>query len=308
MQGDEALRRWNDRMLADVNQPISHGALKAGSLLRPGATAEDLAGLERRLGVPLPASYRSFLSVSNGAFGDWKAVPASEPRRRAEDEGIGLQPTGGVVPLIEAVPDVVIAWTEVIGSPEELAEDVRLNGVVVNDVSALGEALLISSLTWEEGKYFLCLAPTSTPEGDGVERYELWDKGYSEITRYLSFGDWLEHSVSGRWYDLGPVWRAANASFGPEALRASETWPPPLRVGQVRRLAAAPWSSDLIETLEPIRTESYPYIRLAAAQVAALVGHTTEHLVELAEGEEPTIALAAQATLRILLARAVEEG
>ena len=62
------LDRWN----RDVFR--SNGAAKrlpgsvraAGWLGYPGASDEELDGLESRLGRPLPESYRSFLRVSNG--------------------------------------------------------------------------------------------------------------------------------------------------------------------------------------------------------------------------------------------------
>jgi hypothetical protein len=44
------------------------------SVLRPGATEDEIVTAERRLGVTLPPSYRSFLAVSDGAdAGPWGA-------------------------------------------------------------------------------------------------------------------------------------------------------------------------------------------------------------------------------------------
>ena len=68
------LRRWNERMLEGVafddvsglGDAILCEAVEAGDCTRHGAAPGQLAGLEARLGRPLPASFRSFLGVSNG--------------------------------------------------------------------------------------------------------------------------------------------------------------------------------------------------------------------------------------------------
>jgi hypothetical protein len=75
----ESLVRLN-RMLVDAAYPlatgrnhahlvetdISPGVIASGWLGYPGATEEQIAGLEARLGQSLPPSYRAFLKVSNG--------------------------------------------------------------------------------------------------------------------------------------------------------------------------------------------------------------------------------------------------
>ena len=58
-------------MLLSVREPLPEIVLRQRSLLRAPATPEELAGAELRLGVTLPASYRAFLSVSNGAYADY---------------------------------------------------------------------------------------------------------------------------------------------------------------------------------------------------------------------------------------------
>jgi hypothetical protein len=49
-----------------VETDISPGVIASGWLGYPGATEDQIAGLEARLGQSLPPSYRAFLKVSNG--------------------------------------------------------------------------------------------------------------------------------------------------------------------------------------------------------------------------------------------------
>jgi len=79
------LREWNRALLASYD-PGKYGAfvdpavvtperLASGRLGAPGATEEQLAELEARLGTRLPPSYRSFLEVSNGFLQPGVIVP-----------------------------------------------------------------------------------------------------------------------------------------------------------------------------------------------------------------------------------------
>jgi len=48
-----------------------------GSVLRPGATEDEIVAAEARLGVTLPPSYRSFLAVSQGADAGFRGPTGS---------------------------------------------------------------------------------------------------------------------------------------------------------------------------------------------------------------------------------------
>lgn len=64
------LQQWSKAILASMDQEergqLPPEMLASGWLGYPGATDEELARVERRLGMTLPPSYRSFLKVSNG--------------------------------------------------------------------------------------------------------------------------------------------------------------------------------------------------------------------------------------------------
>jgi hypothetical protein len=82
---------------ADTNRILRHGGPN------PGATKSEIAKLEEVLGFPLPASYKEFLTYSNGWIGffestdmfsiadlrDERAVEAAWVVAEAMDEGIG---------------------------------------------------------------------------------------------------------------------------------------------------------------------------------------------------------------------------
>ena len=88
----ELLSRLGARILADRDRAadLPESALRTGWLGAAGATDEELAALESRLGLRLPPSYRSFLKTSNGwgptSFAVDRLFAASEVRRFAESE------------------------------------------------------------------------------------------------------------------------------------------------------------------------------------------------------------------------------
>ncbi len=68
------LTRWNDIVFAsEIAQVIPSDHQKTGWLGFPGATNEQLAQTEARLGKPLPPSYREFLQFTNG----WSTIGLS---------------------------------------------------------------------------------------------------------------------------------------------------------------------------------------------------------------------------------------
>lgn len=64
--------QWNQELLADeeMRAELPPEVIASGWLGYPGATAEQLAQLEERLGTLLPPSYREFLQFTNG----WRAT------------------------------------------------------------------------------------------------------------------------------------------------------------------------------------------------------------------------------------------
>ena len=82
------LREWNRELLDrfDVEHPnafvdpaVTREVVASGWLGAPGATADQLAALEARLGVTLPPSYRAFLQASNGFLQPGVIVPRLLP-------------------------------------------------------------------------------------------------------------------------------------------------------------------------------------------------------------------------------------
>jgi hypothetical protein len=63
------LRQWSAAILASPDREffnLPQEAVESGWLGFPGATDDQLATAEARLGVDLPPSYRAFLMASNG--------------------------------------------------------------------------------------------------------------------------------------------------------------------------------------------------------------------------------------------------
>src|SRR5579859_5995010 len=66
------MTKWNADLLADdeIRPQLPPEIIASGWLGYPGASEEQIAALEQRLGVALPPSYRAFLAYSNG----WRAT------------------------------------------------------------------------------------------------------------------------------------------------------------------------------------------------------------------------------------------
>jgi hypothetical protein len=78
------LERFSRDLLAseDIRSELPPEVLQSGWLGFPAASAKELAGLEARLGVRLPASYREFLATTNGwretGYFIWELWPTSK--------------------------------------------------------------------------------------------------------------------------------------------------------------------------------------------------------------------------------------
>lgn len=302
------LEGWSDHVIARPIGPLPPPVLATGSVLRPPASPRAVAAAERRLGVALPASYRSFLLLSDGAYADWEQPMRGDrawKRDRVETSvpGAGLLPAADVRRLVDVVPDVVDMWTIADFDVNPPAPTEKHNGGEWGSTRGLRDALLVSSLTSERGKFFLCLVPVEDRFDAGGERWELWDKFHSGFSRYLSFFDWLLwRRRPGR--VLGPPGQVPGVEPTRRLLRENPGGRPEWRAGLLRGLAGGPTTPELVDYLfrQSDDPEEDAYVRLAAAQ--ALQAHDpaigTAQLVELRWVPEPSVQLAVEASLRLV--------
>lgn len=75
----ELIERFNPAEYSAFVDSAAASAAASGWLGAPGATEEQLAALEARLGRALPPSYRTFLEASNGFFTPGLIVPRVLP-------------------------------------------------------------------------------------------------------------------------------------------------------------------------------------------------------------------------------------
>jgi hypothetical protein len=272
-------------------------------VLRTPARPEELVAAEANLDVRLPDSYRRFLELTDGAYADWDQPMAelSGPRLGSTDPWVGLLPVGEIVRLADALPHVVEMWTgpDWPSEPEPAAQ--RDNATQVRVPQALADALLITS--HQGGMFLLCLVPVDLRYDAGGEGWELWDKGHSEICRYLTFGDWLLERRPAGWLTAPNALR-----FGVDHMRQWLDRGDPdnaaTQCNALRTLRLAPTTHELTQYLRDRsdRSDGNPYVLLAAAQ--ALQAHDPAGGVARLEGmtrhDEPSIRVAATATLRLL--------
>jgi len=140
----------------------------------PGATEEEIAAAEARLGTQLPPSYKSFLRVSNG----WSAMGSTMPGE--------LWSTGETEWLRWCYPESIEIWGNEEISREEHLETQgspgdRYNGKYMENclaISGWGDACIV----------FMC-PEIVTPKGE----WELWKLAswIPGVDRWSSFQNWM---------------------------------------------------------------------------------------------------------------------
>jgi hypothetical protein len=161
------LRRLPDSRLLDQER----AALAQGTTLRPGATAAELEAIAKRIGKPLPASYRDFLATSNGMlFHGALNVVAMRDAAAVEPLTTTNYPALGVW---LAMPDVAIPLDPAAGGP--------LPG------RALARAWVLSRV--EDGDVYFIFPDLATPDGE----WPVWFFGPKNpgAIAYRSFGAML---------------------------------------------------------------------------------------------------------------------
>lgn len=176
---------WDEALRADLPAyaRLVPEAEARRSVLRPSATAEEVAALEARLGVELPPSYRSFLLISNGAeaggFGANYVKRLFEPDRqdvlRARDV-IAFADSEFLAWLVEM-------WGENMG---EFVDGQELPTgdapAVVYDFEPGARALLVTEPV-QDGTVGLVPFP---------EEWQVWEFFHIEVVAHQSFATYLK--------------------------------------------------------------------------------------------------------------------
>lgn len=156
------------------------------SVMRQGCSSEELSGLEHRLQVELPPSYKTFLMVSNGAY------LLERPFKLLSSEDVGW--------FEDIDPKLVNLWEQAsyTASDEEYFTYGRFQDSVHMRSEYIRKCLLVSS-SFEGDQYLLnpeIISDTGEWEAmdlghrnPGAKRYRsFWDlmnAGYSNIDGYL---------------------------------------------------------------------------------------------------------------------------
>ena len=136
------------RLPADALAPAERAAAERGTTLSDPAKAADLEGLEKRIGKPLPPSYRAFLAATNGMMFEGMVSQ------------VEMRPAAKVVPFSErdfpgiaiwlSMPDIAVPLVPEAGGP--------LPG------AALTRAWVISSD--DDGDVYFIFPDLASPDGE----------------------------------------------------------------------------------------------------------------------------------------------
>jgi hypothetical protein len=144
---DELLQRLSraavveNRSVEDAFGPITYAPATSTEFMRGAAAPEAMGAAEERLGLALPASYRGFLTVSNGL-------------ERYRFPGVAILPVEQLAWLRDAEPDLIEAYTSD-GDLDDLAQK-------------LGQSLLIGQHPRDSDRLLL------VPADDATAEWECW--------------------------------------------------------------------------------------------------------------------------------------
>jgi hypothetical protein len=199
------VQRWDEFVTTDryrVHHELCHPEIaRKGSVLRPPATEDAIRAAQDRLGVQLPASYRSFLLISDGAH-------ASSLGMEMWGDRSGLLPVEHVAWQRDVNPHWIELWCNAIAGFMRDSRDIRrVDGkdtfepnvpthphpqpgerVVVDDFERAANALLISAVF---ETYMDILMP---PDADGSE-WEMWSTHKEGADAHHCFADALDDQI-----------------------------------------------------------------------------------------------------------------
>ncbi len=182
------LRKWSDEVLALIQSdallhttPIRKEAIQAGYLGYAAAAEQEIAATEKRLGLPLPPSYKNFLRASNG----WRQIAMD-----AEDGR--LHPVSRIGWFRDLQPQSLRGWLSGTGNMDATDAQYFVYGEKQDSVnlrdSYVKEALAIST---EIDSAIYLLNPKVV---DSNGEWEAWYFGYKlpGANRYRSFQEMME--------------------------------------------------------------------------------------------------------------------
>jgi hypothetical protein len=151
-----------------------------GSVLRAGASEDDILAAERHLGVTLPPSSRSFLFVSDGA--DAGPLGADRVERFYGEHRDALCRVGDLRPLSDVVEWLVPQWRETFA--DVAREQRRPSEDAPTDVVDFEPGLRALALTEPQQDGTLALVPFAG-------EWQVWDFQHSQVWAYVSFAQYL---------------------------------------------------------------------------------------------------------------------
>lgn len=181
----DLLTQWNQELLEDeeIREKLPPEVIASGWLGHPGATEEQLAQLEKRLGATLPPSYQEFLKFTNGWRDTGPFIPAIWSTEEVEWFAVRNQ-------------DTIDAWQETTGNlppgPDEEYFDYGEDGTGDDfRLEHLQAALEISDRERAGTAVYLLNPLVITPEGE----WEAWFFAHwiPGATRFRSFWNLMQY-------------------------------------------------------------------------------------------------------------------
>ncbi len=182
-QWRELMARWsedilNSRLASQMSYLITPAAVAARWLGYSGATEEQIAAAEARLGIRFPPSYRSFLGLSNG----WSVLTYFTGQ---------LWSTDRVAWFRERNQEWIAILTE-FGEEDMSDADYAIYGPGQNTESMrtqyLRTALEISNPDYRDSHVYLLNPEIVTTEGE----WEAWRLAAESCRRYRSFWEMMQ--------------------------------------------------------------------------------------------------------------------
>lgn len=195
------MTRWNAELLADdeIRAGLPPEVIAAGWLGYPGASEEQVAALEDRLGATLPPSYCAFLALSNGWRATGHFIPAIWSTSEVEwfavrnqdaiDAWLEGERYGGGQPLPPVPDEEYLRYGEDGSAEGPMRSEYLQTALEISDREVAGTAvyLLNPQIATPQGEWEAWFHAHWVP---GAVRYRsFWDLMMAEHQGYLALRD-----------------------------------------------------------------------------------------------------------------------